>query len=280
MRVPVNKIIPLSMVDGPGNRTAIFLQGCNIACKYCHNPETRRLCNNCGVCAEQCPVQALAQKDGQVYWEPEKCVDCDTCIKVCPNYASPRIRLMSTDEVMAEVQKSIPFIRGITVSGGESTLYPEFLKELFEAAKKEGLSCYIDSNGCVDLEQYPGLMDVCDKVMLDVKAWSPEVFRQLTGHNGAPVKRNLIYLAQRQQLEEVRIVCLDAADVEACIAGIAETVRSYLNEFTLKLIAFRNFGVRGEFETMPAPTSEQMEQWRKIAVSHGFSNICIITVTK
>ena len=50
MKAPVNKIIPVSVVDGPGNRTAVFLQGCNISCAYCHNPETQNLCTGCGVC--------------------------------------------------------------------------------------------------------------------------------------------------------------------------------------------------------------------------------------
>ena len=57
-RVPVNKIIPFSAVDGPGNRTAVFLQGCNFDCRYCHNPETRNLCRNCGSCVEKCPKGA------------------------------------------------------------------------------------------------------------------------------------------------------------------------------------------------------------------------------
>mgnify|MGYP001728747493 FL=1 len=48
---PINKIIPLSVVDGPGCRTSVFVQGCNIACAYCHNPETQQLCRACGICA-------------------------------------------------------------------------------------------------------------------------------------------------------------------------------------------------------------------------------------
>lgn len=63
MRAPVNRIIPFSAVDGPGNRTAVFLQGCNFNCKYCHNPETRKLCIHCGDCVEGCPGGALYFSD-------------------------------------------------------------------------------------------------------------------------------------------------------------------------------------------------------------------------
>ena len=51
----INKIIPLSVVDGPGCRTSVFVQGCNIACAYCHNPETQQLCSGCGLCVSQFP---------------------------------------------------------------------------------------------------------------------------------------------------------------------------------------------------------------------------------
>ena len=78
IRVPVNKIIPFSSVDGPGNRTAVFLQGCNFDCRYCHNPETRNLCTGCMECVEKCPAKALADRDGRVVFDPAACIGCDT----------------------------------------------------------------------------------------------------------------------------------------------------------------------------------------------------------
>lgn len=68
----INKIIPFSSVDGPGNRTAIFLQGCNFNCVYCHNPETINLCNNCGLCVRQCPTEALHIEENIVIWDKSK----------------------------------------------------------------------------------------------------------------------------------------------------------------------------------------------------------------
>ena len=88
---PVNKIIPFSNVDGPGNRTSIFFQGCPFNCLFCHNPETIRMCVSCGACVPGCPTGALSVgEDGTVEWDGGKCVSCDTCIKACPNDASPR----------------------------------------------------------------------------------------------------------------------------------------------------------------------------------------------
>ena len=73
MTAPVNKIIPFSCVDGPGNRTAVFLQGCNQNCLYCHNPETINLCRNCGACVKTCPAGALSMADGLVSYNYKVC---------------------------------------------------------------------------------------------------------------------------------------------------------------------------------------------------------------
>jgi len=163
----VRKIIPQSTVDGPGNRTAIFLQGCNIRCAYCHNPET---------------------------WE---------------RTSNNEVRQMSATEVAEEVKKGIPFIRGITVSGGECMLQAEFVEELFELIKPLGLSCLIDSNGTIPFQSYPRLLELTDGVMLDVKAWDSSVYKRLTGaDNDNIVKDNLRLLSKLGKLTEVRIVCL------------------------------------------------------------------------
>ena len=59
----INRIIPFSNVDGPGNRFAVFLQECNVNCLYCHNPETINRCNSCGICITTCPAGALSWKE-------------------------------------------------------------------------------------------------------------------------------------------------------------------------------------------------------------------------
>ncbi|XOQ45059.1 MAG: YjjW family glycine radical enzyme activase [Clostridium sp.] len=275
-KVPVNKIIPFSTVDGPGSRTSVFLQGCNIACGYCHNPETQRLCNSCGACVSQCPAGALSMQNGRVVWDMKKCVSCDTCIAVCPNRASPKIREMDAQQVMAEVEKNLPFIRGVTVSGGECSLYPAFLTEFFTLAKQRGLNCLLDSNGTISLSAFPKLMKVCDGVMLDVKSWSPEVFHALTGGDNTAVKQNLQYLSSCGKLEEIRIVCLDGqVDAENVIQGAAALLGDKVSSTRLVLISFRPFGVKGDFASLSSPSAQRMNELHKLAVSAGFEQITV-----
>lgn len=278
MKVPINRILPYSVVDGPGNRVAIFVQKCNISCLYCHNPETQRMCVHCGECALSCPTKALEIDDNRVIWNKDRCVKCDTCIKICRHHASPKITYMDAKEVMDEVRKSYPFIRGITVSGGECTLYPEFLKELFTYAKKDGLTTLIDSNGIVDLSKYPELLEVSDGVMLDVKAWSDEIALSLYKHSNRTVKENLKFLSDVDKLHEVRIVCLDKyVDAIDSIDGIKETLgEEKIKTLLLKLIRFRRFGVKGVLENMPSPSDEYMNKLKDYALKKGYQNIQVL----
>ncbi len=247
LTAPVNKIIPFSNVDGPSNRTAIFFQGCPFNCLFCHNPETINMCVNCGVCVKNCPVHALSFDDsGNVVWDKGKCVQCDTCIKVCPHCSSPKITMMSVADVMKEIRRTLPYIAGITTSGGECTLQNEFLIELFTEVQKLGKTCLIDSNGSFDFESDPRVLSVCDGVMLDVKAYPAEWHRHLIGHDREIVLKNLHYLLEQGKLYEVRTLIFPGRDDEneAAVRYVSEVIG---DRCFYKIIRYRPFGVREKY---------------------------------
>ena len=272
----VNKLIPMSVVDGPGNRFAIFLQGCNFNCKYCHNPETIHRCIHCGDCVAGCPADALDLIEGKVVWDPVKCVDCDKCIATCTHGASPKVRAMSAAELMAEIEKAVPFIEGISVSGGEATLQAKELIPLFEMAKEKGLTALIDSNGGVDFSKgdLKSLLDISDGVMLDVKAWEKEDHLRITGRDNEPVKKNLAYLAEKGKIEELRFVLLDTLDNEHSLREAAKVLGEKIHSTRVKLISYRHFGVRKEYiDELRAPSREEKDRLIALAKELGFHEV-------
>ena len=271
-KAPVNKIIPFSNVDGPGNRTSIFFQGCPFNCLFCHNPETIHLCADCGNCVSTCPVGALSQDSlGHVCWDSNLCVQCDVCIRVCPHDASPRIRWMTVEEVLQEIRRTAPYIGGITVSGGECTLQNDFLIDLFAKVQEMGKTCLLDSNGSFDFERDPRILAVSDGVMLDVKAVEKTWSDQLISFPNEIVLKNLEYLKKEKKLQEVRTVIFPGRDAEneETVWYVAEHIRDACD---YKIIRYRPFGVRetyqkllGDYETEP----EYAERFAALARSLG-----------
>ncbi len=233
MLAPIRKIITQSTVDGPGNRVAVFLQGCNLRCAYCHNPETWHQPGPC--------------EKGEWHWT-------------------------SVDEVMREIEGTLPFVRGITVSGGECMLYPTFVEALFRVCHPLGLNCLIDTNGTIPFTAYPQLLEVTDGVMLDVKSWHPDAFHQLTGGDVEIVKDNLQILQKQNKLQEVRIVCIPGeVDVPATLRGIISITGRGPHNFLLRLIPFRPQGVTGRLSSHHSPNEKELLLYRDLwlSLTHG-----------
>lgn len=275
----VNKIIRFSSVDGPGNRTVVFLQGCNYNCRYCHNPETIGTCKQCGTCIAYCKTGAISLVDGKIVYHRDKCVNCDECFHHCPHGSSPKTNRMTPEEVFTEVKKNMPYIRGITVSGGECTLWRNFLVDLLTLAKKEGLSTMLDSNGSYDFSKDKDLIDVVDAVMLDVKAFDRGEHEKVTGVDNDMVLSNLRYLAKCDKLFEVRTVAVpELFDAKHTVEETSRLLKELGKQECIryKLIKFRPIGVREEYRSYEAPTEEYMNQLREIAYSNGMKDIVII----
>ena len=119
-------------------------------------------------------------------------------------------------------------------------------------------------------------MEVCDGVMLDVKAWDKNKFKVLTGGNNEIVKKNIRFLAEIDKLEEIRIVCIpEEVDAENVLEGIKETIGDKIANIRLKLIKFRNHGVTGRLKDTNSPSDAYMNNLENLALEKGFRYIKI-----
>lgn len=279
MIAPINKIIDSSLVDGPGNRTAVFFQGCNFNCRYCHNPETINLCVSCKKCVENCPGGALWEQGDKILWEESKCLQCDRCITKCGHNASPKISYLSVEALEKRVLKNMPFIRGVTCSGGECTLYKNYITDLFGRLKRAGLSCLLDSNGsAADFSREPELIKVTDGVMLDIKAWDTEYHTQLTGKDNKLVLENAVFLASISKLTEIRtVVARNYLNNKETVMKAAKLLQPFLHQSSIRyrLIKFQPFGVRKEYQSLGTPGDQEMQELKCIAGNYGFSDVII-----
>lgn len=270
----VNRILPFSSVDGPGNRTAIFLQGCNFNCLYCHNPETISRCSHCGNCITRCPYGALTLDDRKVTWNQEACEGCDECLRACCIDSSPKVKEMTVEEVVTVIKKTKAFVSGITVSGGECTLQMTFLKDLFKAVKKLDLSIFIDTNGSLPLWEDQEFFNLFDMAMVDLKAFDREEHLSLTGVDNDTVLENITYLARHKKLYEVRTVVVEGLlNNFRTIDETSRLIASLDPNIGYKLIKYRPLGVREGLVPGNTPSVETIEKLTQLAAKNGCRNL-------
>ena len=258
MKALIHKIIPNTFIDGPGSRMAIFFQGCNMRCLYCHNPETQQCCDHCGVCVRICPAGALSLAEQRVIYNSGLCRQCDLCIRACPRCSSPKCQELEEAELYRRVAAAADFLDGVTVSGGEASLQGEFLERFFRLVKAgTGLTTFLDTNGTIAPPLLQRLVEVTDGFMVDLKAYHPVLHQELTGVPNRAVLENIRYLAERGLLYEVRTVVVPGyTDRPAEIENIARLVKEQSDRALLKLIRFRPIGVR-TFLAGTAPLTDE-----------------------
>ena len=250
-RATVSKILTYSIVDGPGNRLVIFLQGCNFVCAACHNPHTIGECNHCGDCVPACHVDALSLVDGRIAYDPVACDHCDACLDACPISANPMVREYSVAEILALAREHRPFLTGVTVSGGEPTKQLDFIIELFRAIKSDEelaeLSCFIDSNGHLSASGWESVLSVTDGVMLDIKSFDNATHQALTGVQNAASLDSARLLHAAGKLFELRFLLIPGStDSDAELHDLIRFVKELGTGTRVRLNAFQHHGVKGE----------------------------------
>lgn len=224
-----------------------------------------------------CPHEALSLSAGKVWWQSDLCQQCDTCLHMCPQQATPMAQTMSVDEVLQHIRKAALFIEGITVSGGEATTQLPFIVALFRAIKTDPqlqhLTCMVDSNGMLSETGWQKLLPVCDGVMLDLKAWDSTCHRQLTGRDNTLIKQSITFLSGQGKLEELRLLVIPGqVDYLQHIDALAAFIRGS-GDVPVRLNAFHAHGVYGEAKDWPGATPEDVEHLAQRLRERGVDNL-------
>jgi pyruvate formate lyase activating enzyme len=177
MKAFITNIQRFSLNDGPGIRTTVFFQGCNLRCAWCHNPET------------------IPMKPVEMYFA-HKCIRCGKCTEGCTSGARvPSSRELALEDVMAEIRQDRLYYDlsggGVTVSGGEPMLHPEFVAALADACRAEGIRIACETNMSLPWARLAPLLRKMDLVMCDLKLDRTQDHRAWTGADNQLIFNNI-----------------------------------------------------------------------------------------
>lgn len=183
-----------SIHDGPGIRSVLFTKGCPLGCLWCQNPESQKSkaevayyfesCTQCNVCVEVCPEDAIDPISK--ISDYENCTACGICVDTCENNARRMIgKTIGIEEAAEELLKDIDFYEdsngGVTFSGGEPFLYPEYLLEIAIKLKERNVHINVETSGQFNYEKTKPIFAFIDSIFFDIKQLDNEKHKAYTG---------------------------------------------------------------------------------------------------
>ena len=289
-RVRIVGIKHLAVHDGQGIRSTVFLKGCPLRCLWCHNPESVRpgpelalrlgKCVGCGACAVVCHCHHVVGKSHTI--DRKNCIGCGRCVEACLYDALTLYgQEMTVDAVFREVLRDRFFYAddgGVTVSGGEPLLHPEFCAELFRLLYAENISCAVDTCGEVLWQAFEMVLPYTEIFLYDLKAMTPELHSRLTGRSNERILANLHRLDETGVSIEIRMPVIPGMNDSSEQFISAGRFLAGMRHLTgVRLLAYHAFA-RSKYESIghkvtlpdvPSPSPEHREELADILTGFG-----------
>lgn len=252
-------VMKYSIHDGPGIRTTVFLKGCPLSCRWCHNPEGQApgeeimiwddRCIGCGDCLKACRYGAIVSQDGALRTARENCRICGECARVC--FAGARMVAGSTvsiEKVVEEIEKDSVFYQesggGVTFSGGEPLMQPGFLCGLLDECRRREIHVAVDTTGYGDLDDLLEIASRTDLFLYDLKLMDEEEHRKYTGVSNQGILANLKELSRHHSNIVVRIPVIPGVnDSIVIISSTGEFVSGLPGVRSIDLLPYHKAGI-------------------------------------
>ena len=238
----VNSIQTLGTLDGPGVRFVVFLQGCNLRCACCHNPETWKFTAG----------KPLSEADKQ------------------------EIKLFTAEELAEKATRYKTYFGangGVTVSGGEPLLQADFCRNFFTECHARGINTCLDTSGSILNDAVKKLLSVTDRVLLDIKYPTDEQYKKYVGCGIATPLAFLDELNERgipTTLRQVTVPTLN--DTEESMTHLRHLRDTHPCVDKVELLPFKKIcktkydtlGMEFPLEHLPTPTAETMKKLKDL----------------
>jgi pyruvate formate lyase activating enzyme len=251
---PVFDIQRFSIHDGPGIRTLVFFKGCNLHCDWCQNPEAHDAqvtvafyadrCRESFSCEEVCAEEAINRNGFRI--NTDRCTVCGDCVESCA-YSALRLigERLTPEELMDRILPDKPYFEsggGVTLSGGEPTLYPKFLDRFIDLCVRSGIHTGIETAGRFSLEKCLPILEKIDLIYFDLKILDPVRHEQAVGKGLEIILSNAEYLTKNKFPVEFRMPLVPGyTDTKENIDAAVEFLKS-IGHPKLHLLEYHNMG--------------------------------------